>query len=161
MRHSLFLVAIPLIALPGVSAAQVPADSLVAGDLVQYELSGPWRDLPEEGTGRFGSLSPSVVTLSTLEDYEGLGPVELPRELVDDFEVARGTKNLRWFGAAVGGALGLAIGLSAAQSELNVGTLVLPVLGPVVGGGFGYLIGSQITGPRWEDVQLRFPSDHP
>ena len=89
-----------------ISDAQVPADSLIAGDLVQYELSEPLRDLPQESKGTFEALSPSVVLLSEVEDLEAGGMVELPRELISDFEVARGEEDVRWLLAGIGGVAG-------------------------------------------------------
>ena len=134
-----------------VSNAQVPADSLIAGDLVQYELSEPFRDLPEESKGTFEALTPSVVMLSAVEDFEAGETVELPRELIADFEVARGTKDIRWIGAAIGVGAGFAAGLTIRdpdQTPTEFGIIAVPVIGGVL----GYLFGSAIKGPRWEDV---------
>ena len=115
MRFMTWIVVYALVIGANVSTAQVPATSLVAGELVQYELARPLDDLPEESRGTFQTLTPSVVMLSEVEDFSVPGPVELPRELIADFEVARGTKDIRWPGAVVVGAAGCLAGYAMAE----------------------------------------------
>lgn len=158
MRYSFLLVAVALVALPAASAAQIPADSLIAGDLVQYRLSGPLHDLPDESKATFEALTFSGVVVSTVEGFDASGSVELPRELIDGFEVARGTKDIRWPGAVVVGAAGCAVGyavVKAGNSEDHEGGMFLGCpLGILVGGVLGYFVGSKITGPKWTDVEF-------
>ena len=159
MRSMTWIVVYALVIGANVSTAQVPATSLVAGELVQYELARPLDDLPEESRGTFQTLTPSVVMLSEVEDFSVPGPVELPRELIADFEVARGTKDIRWPGAVVVGAAGCLAGYamaerSSAEDGELLGTFLGCPIGLLVGGILGYFVGSQITGPRWVDVDL-------
>ena len=158
MRSMPWYVFFALVTGTNVSHAQVPADSLIAGDLVQYELSEPLDDLPEESKGTFEALTSSVVMLSAVEDVDDVGLVELPRELLLDFEVARGTKDIRWPGGVVVGIAGCVVGhavVKSSNTEDDMGAAFVGCpLGFVAGGIIGYLVGSQITGPRWEDVEF-------
>ena len=159
MRSMTWIDAGALVTVANMSTAQVPADSLVAGDLIQYELSAPLKHLPEESRGTFEALTPSVVMLSAVQDFDALGSVELPRELIADFEVARGSKDIRWPGAVVVGAAGCLAGYamaerSSAEDGELLGTFLGCPIGLLVGGILGYFVGSQITGPRWVDVDL-------
>ena len=135
-----------------VSNAQVPADSLVAGDRVQYELSEPLNNLPEESKGTFEALTPSLVMLSAVEDFDAVGPVELPRELIADFEVARGEEDVRWLLAGIGGVAGLLVAVSAIFDESANSPGDAVILLPLVGTLGGYGLGRLIKSPRWEDV---------
>ena len=137
-----------------ISDAQVPADSLIAGDLVQYELSEPLRDLPQESKGTLEALSPSVVLLSEVEDLEAGGMVELPRELISDFEVARGEEDVRWLLAGIGGVAGLFVAVSAIVDESANSPGDAVILLPLVGTLGGYGLGRLIKSPRWEDVEF-------
>lgn len=153
MRFSLWLAVFAVVALPGASAAQIPADSLVAGEHVRYELTAPLDDIPEEGEGTFEALSVTAVTLSGLEDFELLGSVELPRQLIDDFQVTRGTKNVGLPVAIALAGVGCAIGFSLANDTGDQsGGLGACFGGVLAGGTVGFVLGSFITGPRWEDI---------
>lgn len=140
-----------------VSNAQVPADSLHRGERVQYELSGPVDGVPEESEARFDSLTAVAVVVRNVQELEFTGPVDLPKALIEDFEVARGTKDLRWLGLGLGGFLGVAAGVSYSQSASEgevLFALAAPVLGAAAGGIVGFLVGKLITGPRWQDVEF-------
>ncbi len=155
MRHSLFLVAIPLIALPCASAAQIPADSLVAGDHVRYELTSSFDHLPEKGEGTFEALGLTAVFLSAVDDTQSHTTFELPRELVDDFQVARGTENIGLPVAIIAGGVGCAIGFSLANNTGDQsGGIGACFAGTLVGGGIGFVVGSRISEPRWIDVDM-------
>lgn len=155
MRHCIRLAVLVLVAFPSASVAQIPADSLVAGDQIQYELSGPLEDLPEESKATFEALTFSGVIVSTVEDFDDLASVELPRELIDDFQVARGTENIGLPVALIAGAVGCAIGFSLANNTGDQsGGLGACFAGTLVGGGIGFVIGSRISEPRWIDVQM-------
>ena len=141
-----------LLLLPYQLAAQVPADSLVAGDLVQYELSKSLDNVPEEGKGTFEALTPSIVMLSAVEDFDSVGPVELPRELLSVFEVARGEEDVRWLLAGIGGVAGLFVAVSAIFDESTNSPSDAAILLPLVGTLGGYGLGRLIKSPRWKDV---------
>jgi hypothetical protein len=153
MRFMPWFVFFALVTGSSPSNAQVPAGSLIAGDLVQYELSKPLRAIPEQSRGTFEALSPSIVILSAVEDLDTGALVELPLELIADFEVKRGTKDIRWLGAAIGVGAGFAVGLTITdpdQTPTATGIIAVPILGGLL----GYLFGSAIKGPRWEDVEF-------
>ena len=138
-----------------VSIAQVPADSLHRGERVQYELSGPVRGVPKESEARFDSLTAVAVVVRNVQELESAGVVDLPKALIEDYAVARGTKDLRWLGLGLGGFLGVAAGVSYSQSASEgevLFALAAPVLGAAAGGIVGFLVGKLITGPRWQEV---------
>ena len=141
-----------LLLLPYQLAAQVPADSLVAGDLVQYELSKSLDDVPEESKGTFEALTPSIVRLSAVKDFDSVGPVELPRELLSVFEVARGEEDVRWLLAGIGGVAGLYGAAAAVFDDGANSPSDAFILAPLVGALGGYGLGRLIKSPRWEDV---------
>lgn len=152
MRHSVWLAALVLAALPAGGFAQVPESSLDSGDRVRFELGDDPAPLPDKGEGTYLSSSVAAITLSEIDEFDSDGPIDLPRELIRELEVTRGEEDVRWFGGIVGAAAGLALGVSMA---LDDGDQEAPIfLGPLIGGAAGYMLGSLIRSPNWVDVRL-------
>ena len=152
VRYTRILVALALITPAGTSPAQVPLDSLIAGESVRYELVGPFRDAPRKSEATFDRQTRVSVVLIEVEESQSRGEVAIPTEMFEAFEVARGNESWAWPLALVGGLGGCALAV-ATSDESDVPLARCPG-GLLIGGLVGYGTGSLIKQPKWLPVEV-------
>ncbi len=155
MRHLTRLAALVPLVFPSTTAAQIPVDSLVTGERVRFELTGPVDDLPVDGEATFETLTRSGLLVSDLEGFKADSTVELPSSVVRHSEAARGTGDWRAGGAVIGGLsfCGVLLAFDDNDGDDNLGALNC-ALGLVVGGTLGFLVGKEITNEQWTNVMF-------
>jgi hypothetical protein len=154
VRYTPLLATIVVAATTGTGTAQIPLDSLVAGDFVRYELARTPGGVPQEASGTLNAVTPVAVMLSEVDDYQNAEPLLLPREYFARMDVARGTRDIRWPGTVIGAAGGCAVGIVTSGDVDALDKVLRCTVGVALGGLLGYGGGLLIKGPRWIEVLL-------